>query len=192
VNEGGSAVFRVALSGGEHSAEVVVPFSIGATADAADTDAQADDYDADASPLRIPQGTRSAEIRVRIAPDGVMEPAESFALSLGVPGGGGGGSLRRAGSPRSATIAASADTDRSVSLSGAAQVGEGASARYAVSISGDAPTADVQVSWSVAGNGANSAAAADFSGGVLPSGGPLIFTRQLRHAAKLRADCAAG
>jgi len=176
VNEGGSAVFRVALSGGEHSAEVVVPFSIGATADAADTDAQADDYDADASPLRIPQGTRSAEIRVRIAPDGVMEPAESFALSLGVPGGGGGGSLRRAGSPRSATIAASADTDRSVSLSGPAQVGEGASARYAVSISGDAPTADVQVSWSVAGNGANSAAAADFSGGVLPSGGPLIFT----------------
>lgn len=177
VNEGGSAVFRVALSGGKHSAELVVPFVIGPTADATDTDAVAADYDADASPLRIPQGTSSAEIRVRIVTDGVMEPAESFALSLGALSGGGGGSLRSAGSPRTATIAASADTDRSVSLSGPAQVAEGSSARYAVSIGGsDAPTADVQVSWAVAQNGANSAEAADFSGGVLPSGGPLTFT----------------
>lgn len=176
VNEGGSAVFRVTLSGGKHSAELVVPFGIGATADATDTDAQAADYQADASPLRIPQGTRSAEIRVRIIADGVMEPAESFALSLGALSGGGGGSLRSAGSPRTATIAASAQTDRSVSLSGPAQIAEGASGRYEVSIGGSAPTADVEVSWEVSRNGANSAEAADFSGGVLPSGGPLTFT----------------
>ncbi|MDD9827675.1 MAG: hypothetical protein OXU92_04740 [Deltaproteobacteria bacterium] len=176
VNEGGSAVFRVALSGGVHSAELVVPFSIGATADDTDTDAQAADYLADSSPLRIAQGTNSAEIRVRIVPDGVMEPAESFALSLGAPSGGGGGSLRRMGSPRTATIAASMDTDRSVSLSGPALVSEGASARYTVSISGDPPTADVEVSWKVTSSGANSAVEADFSGGALPIGGPLIFT----------------
>ncbi|MDD9802446.1 MAG: hypothetical protein OXU53_07825, partial [Deltaproteobacteria bacterium] len=178
VAERGEAVFTVTLSGGTHTSPITVAWALGATPSTTDDDAEADDYSTTAtSPLQIAIGESSGEIRVAITDDGVAEPAESFALTLGALGGGGGGALTSSGSPAIATIAASRNTTREPTISGASSVTEGAAAaEYSIAIDGDPPTGDIRVTWSVAGSGSAPAAAADMSGGTFPSGGTLTFT----------------
>ena len=112
-------------------------------------------------------GETSQTITVLVAGDSGFEPDEGFTVTLANPGSG----TAIAGATASGTIQ---NDDTALSIAAAAAVlAEGQSGStgftFTVTRSGDttqASTAD----WSVAGSGANPAAAADFEGGALPSG----------------------
>jgi len=96
--EGASAVFQVALSnfvGGDATIQsVVVSYRVGVDAAGAalagDTATLGADYSAPETSITIPAGENSGSIAIPLVLDGVLEPRESFTLTItGATGGGG-------------------------------------------------------------------------------------------------------
>ena len=133
--------------------------------------------------LTISAGGDSAVVRIRFIADSVAEAAtETLAVSVNVAFQGNGGVFPLPASGVSARNPNRVGVDvvindppaRRVILDAgpAAPVAEGASATFTVRIPGASSATTVQ--YVVAGSGDNPAAAADFVGGVFPSGGVVI------------------
>ena len=83
VLEGGSVTYVVSLSG-KSSEDIVIDYTVGATTSVSDDDAEVDDYTAPADArLRIPARQTSGTIVIQTVDDDLLEPAESFQVTLG-------------------------------------------------------------------------------------------------------------
>ncbi|MDD9875113.1 MAG: hypothetical protein OXU22_06205, partial [Gammaproteobacteria bacterium] len=182
-SENDIARYFVQLSGGQPTAEVVVPFQIFGDVTAADYRVVGEHA------VRFPPGAASLTairtFRVHIRPDGVAEPAETMLVRIrGNVLSSAGEVLRHAEQRRrlaETLIAESFAAAHHFAISGDATVSEGADAIYTVTRTGAnggappdiSPGESITVSWIYT---AGSAAAADFGGDTAPAGGDLTFT----------------
>ncbi|MBX6374864.1 MAG: hypothetical protein IRZ13_11595 [Acetobacteraceae bacterium] len=162
--------FTVTLDQAPTSEQSVVWSVVGAGANPAD----AADFAGGVLPsgvVTFEAGQTSAEIVVTVQGDALVEPNERFAVVLSNPSAGlalDPGARRAVGviqnDDRPLAAIAPVVTDQ-------AEGGPGAPTQYVYTVTLDqAPVREHTLAWSVTGTGANPADAADFAGGVLPSG----------------------
>jgi Ca2+-binding RTX toxin-like protein len=114
-------------------------------------------------------GETTKTITVNVAGDRIMEAHETFTLMLSSPSAG----TNITNGTTAGTITNDDTAGPSLALSGPLSLAEGNSGRtaftFTVTRSGDS-SGSSSASWAVTGSGTNAASAADFFGGVLPSG----------------------
>ena len=146
VEEGDTATYAVALTGGVSTEDVTVSYRV-----ADHTATAGEDYPANTGgTLSIPAGTTSATIAVAITDDDLSETAENFFVNVSEVLGGG-GPTPVLGSTAVATGIAASDP-LTVDLSGPSEVVEGETATYTVTSSGGRPSAALTVRYTVTGD----------------------------------------
>ncbi|MGX9964169.1 Calx-beta domain-containing protein [Roseomonas sp. F4] len=165
----------------------VVYVDYGTLADTAQVDL---DYNRWFGTFRFEPGETSKSFTVSVRGDTLHEGDESFFVRLGNPTGG----VVLDSAHRSATVTILDDDPAPTTLLSLAATlddrtegtGDGVSVfSYLVTRSGDL-SGNSQVGWSVSGSGANAANAADFLGGVLPSGTLTFAAGQAEQVIKVR------
>ena len=189
VDEGDTAAFTVALSGGARTADVEVPFTV--TGDRADYDLASPParaavttatwmfptdattatvvqhrhgFDIATGTLTITTATTTALIALTITDDDRFEEAETLQVNLGTPRTSAGGV--RLGGASSATVVIRAGDQPELSfLSASPAVAEGAAITFTIGIgNGPIVTAfETGAAWSIRGGGDNPVRAADFA-----------------------------
>ncbi|NVK32786.1 MAG: cadherin [Gammaproteobacteria bacterium] len=171
---GGSNTVSITVTRtGDLSGTDLVDYQISETGEANSADAQ--DFAAGVLPsgtLSFTAGEASKTIDVEVIADSVLEGDERFNITLGNPSSG--TTIDNANS----TVELTNDDDEFAIATNDTALIEGAGGElttytYTVTRSGDTST-ESTINYQVAGVGANAAQAADFDGGVLPSGN-LVF-----------------